>query len=188
MYRLIAEIDPDIVWYPALWPETYSFTLSIALHCGLPVVVPDIGAFPERVAQRALSAVMPWGSSTEEWLVFWRRVVASGNLQSAEGNIPTPQTKPGAGSPDMNFYSQRYLAAVPAKSGLIPTATLDALANNYHLLRSGLSRSERLLRGIWRISRSPLVARCVALVPFRLKQSFKRRLSSRPMHDIVYKE
>jgi hypothetical protein len=44
------------------------------------------------------------------------------------------------------------------------------------------------LRGIWRLSRTPLVAKCVALVPFRLKQSFKRRLSARPMHDIVYKE
>jgi hypothetical protein len=40
----------------------------------------------------------------------------------------------------------------------------------------------------WHLSRTPLVAKCVALVPFRLKQSFKRRLSARPMHDIVYKE
>jgi hypothetical protein len=80
------------------------------------------------------------------------------------------------------------LQAVDMRTGQLANETLDTLADNYYLLRAGLSRSERLLRGIWRLSRSPFVAKCVALVPFRLKQSFKRRLSSRPMHDIVYKE
>ena len=89
---------------------------------------------------------------------------------------------------DQRFYQDAYLQAVPARVGQLTAETLDSLANNYRLLRSELSRSERLLRGIWRVSRSPLVARCVALVPFRLKQAFKRRLSSRPMHDIVHKE
>ena len=74
------------------------------------------------------------------------------------------------------------------RPGSLAPATLEGLADNYQLVRAGLSRAERLLRGIWRLSRTPLVAKCVALVPFRLKQSFKRRLSSRPMHDIVYKE
>jgi hypothetical protein len=42
-----------------------------------------------------------------------------------------------------------------------------------------------MLGRIWRLSRSPLAAKLVALVPFRLQQALKRRLSSRPMHDIV---
>ena len=184
-YALIEKIDPDLVWYPALWPETYSYTLSLALHCGLPVVVPDIGAFPERVAQRALSAVVPWNLSLTDWRAFWQEVLASEGLPAhylcAEGHGTDVTT-------DNNFYRDGYLQAVAMTQGELTQETLDSLANNFYLVQSGLSRSERLLRGIWRLSRSPIVAKCVALVPFRLKQSFKRRLSSRPMHDIVYKE
>ena len=75
--------------------------------------------------------------------------------------------------------------ACSREHGLAPP---PGLVDNYRASRAGLSRSERLLRRIWQVSRSPLVARCVALLPFGLKQSFKRRLSSRPMHDIVHKE
>jgi GT2 family glycosyltransferase/glycosyltransferase involved in cell wall biosynthesis len=185
VYALIEAIDPDVVWYPALWPETYSYTLSLALHCGLPVVVPDIGAFPERVSQRALSAVMPWNLSLPDWRLFWQEVLASEGLPAHYLCTETLGTHV---APDTNFYRDGYLQAVVVTQGELKQETLDSLANNYHLVQSGLSRSERLLRSIWRFSRSPIVAKCVALVPFRLKQSFKRRLSSRPMHDIVYKE
>ena len=185
VYALIEQIQPDVVWYPALWPETYSYTLSVALHCGLPVVVPDIGAFPERVAGRALSAVVPWNLSLADWQAFWREVVDT-------AAIPVNRLSPADHSADLtaalDFYGESYLQAVAVKQGKLSKDTLDSLAGNYYLLRAGLSRRERLLRGIWRLSRSPFMAKCVALVPFRLKQSFKRRLSARPMHDIVYKE
>jgi hypothetical protein len=182
------------VWYPALWPETYSYTLSLALHCGLPVVVPDLGAFPERVTGREYSAVVPWNHALAQWLAWWRSVLDSGAFPSAAEAAAEPAIASGGGAHcstsarDEHFYRDAYLQAVPVREGALTAATLDSLATNYYLQRTGLSRRERLLRGIWRLSRSPFVAKCVALVPFRLKQSFKRRLSSRPMHDIVYKE
>lgn len=182
-YALIRQIAPDVVWYPALWPETYSYTLSLALHCGLPVVVPDIGAFPERVSQRPHSAIVPWNLSLVQWGAFWRQVLSEGALPESRRHADERGTEA-----DTDFYDAGYLLPVPVKQGNLHRETLDSLAVNYHLLRAGLSPSERVLRGIWRLSRSPFVAKCVALVPFRLKQSFKRRLSSRPMHDIVYKE
>jgi hypothetical protein len=184
VYALIEQIQPDLVWYPALWPETYSYTLSIALHCGLPVVVPDIGAFPERVRGRAFSAIIPWDRSVPDWLAFWQGLLAGGALDACAAPAGTGER----GEGDNDFYAAAYLQAVPLRQGSLERATLESLADNYQLVRAGLSRSERLLRGIWRLSRTPLVAKCVALVPFRLKQSFKRRLSARPMHDIVYKE
>jgi GT2 family glycosyltransferase/glycosyltransferase involved in cell wall biosynthesis len=184
VYALVEKIAPDVVWYPAQWPETYSYTLSVALHCGLPVVVPDLGAFPERVAGRTHSAIVHWDTSAEGWTGFWRDVSAGSCLPEGEGDSTTPSTPVG----DNSFYADGYLPAASLRAGKLEAGMLAELAGNYRPLRSGLSRSERLLRGIWRLSRSPLVARCVALVPFRLKQSFKRRLSSRPMHDIVYKE
>jgi glycosyltransferase involved in cell wall biosynthesis len=185
VYELVERIDPDLVWYPALWPETYSYTLSIALHCGLPLVAPDIGAFPERLAGRPLTTIAPWSTAVPEWLAFWAEVVASRGLPAATGITPEQDWSKAV---DLDFYPGGYLQEVPSRRGELAAATLAGLDNNYYLQPSGLSNSEKLLRGIWRLSRTPLVASCVALIPFRLKQSFKRRLSSRPMHDIVHKE
>jgi GT2 family glycosyltransferase/glycosyltransferase involved in cell wall biosynthesis len=48
-------LAPHVVWLPSLWPETYSYTLSLALLCGYPVFAFDIGAIARRLreAQRA---------------------------------------------------------------------------------------------------------------------------------------
>lgn len=37
------------VWLPSTWPETYSFTLSLALRAGLPVFTFDLGAIAGRL-------------------------------------------------------------------------------------------------------------------------------------------
>lgn len=57
LQRLLAETQPDIVLFASQWPETYSYTLSAALDAGLPVLVPNVGAFAERVAGRPWSFV-----------------------------------------------------------------------------------------------------------------------------------
>ncbi len=182
VYALVESIAPDVVWYPAQWPETYSYTLSIALHCGLPVVVPDLGAFPERVAGRPATVVLPWDESLPGLLAFWQGVLQQRCLP--QGTLPVGNTA----QQDSDFYDGDYLRPVATPGSVLSDAVLDGLVDNYRISRAGLSRSERLLRQIWRVSRTPLVSRCVALIPFGLKQSFKRRLSSRPMHDIVHKE
>src|SRR5262249_31149119 len=33
---LFAKVKPHVVWFPAQWPETYSYTLSAAIRAGLP--------------------------------------------------------------------------------------------------------------------------------------------------------
>ena len=60
LQKLIADCHPDLVWFTALWPETYSYTLSAAINAKLPVVAPDIGAFQERLFNRELSWIVPW--------------------------------------------------------------------------------------------------------------------------------
>jgi len=42
-------LKPHLVWLPSLWPETYSYTLSVALRAGLPVVAFDLGAIATRL-------------------------------------------------------------------------------------------------------------------------------------------
>ena len=45
----IGGLDPHIVWLPSTWPETYSYTLSLALKGGYPVFAFDIGAIGRRL-------------------------------------------------------------------------------------------------------------------------------------------
>lgn len=45
----LAALEPHVVWLPSLWPETYSYTLSMALDAGLPVFAFDLGAIARRL-------------------------------------------------------------------------------------------------------------------------------------------
>jgi glycosyltransferase involved in cell wall biosynthesis len=58
---------PDIVWFPALWPETYSYTLSECFRLGLPVLVSNLGALADRIENRPHSWALPWHFSGREW-------------------------------------------------------------------------------------------------------------------------
>jgi len=49
LVTLLHETDPDVIWFPARAPETFSFTLSTAMETGLPIVAPRLGAFVERL-------------------------------------------------------------------------------------------------------------------------------------------
>ncbi|HKY91035.1 MAG TPA: glycosyltransferase [Nevskiaceae bacterium] len=42
-------LEPDAVWIPSTWPETYSFTLSLALRSGVPTFAFDLGAVGRRL-------------------------------------------------------------------------------------------------------------------------------------------
>ncbi|RKX41878.1 MAG: hypothetical protein DRP64_10735 [Verrucomicrobia bacterium] len=182
VYELVEGISPDVIWFPALWPETYSYTLSIALHLGLPVVVPNIGAFVERVRNRPYSSVCNWDSDIADWRSFWRNLLGEG-MPAAAGIQADGQLFDGQNT--AGFYEQAYLAATRSIRGELRLETRLALGGNYHAGLPKLSRRERILAIIWRLSRSPVVARLLAMVPFRLQQAIKRRLSVRPMHDIV---
>jgi hypothetical protein len=48
-------------------PETWSYTLSVALASGLPIVASALGAFPERLAGRANARLLPFDASASEW-------------------------------------------------------------------------------------------------------------------------
>ena len=42
-------LDPDLVWLPSVWPETYSYTLSLALTAGVDIAAFDLGAIANRL-------------------------------------------------------------------------------------------------------------------------------------------
>jgi GT2 family glycosyltransferase len=56
---ILARENVHLIWFPAGAPETYSYTLSHAVRAGLPVLAPEIGAFPERLNGRAATELLP---------------------------------------------------------------------------------------------------------------------------------
>lgn len=60
---LIEEVNPHVIWFPAQWPETYNYALSAALASARPVIIPNLGAFPERVNHRPWSWIVDWDAS-----------------------------------------------------------------------------------------------------------------------------
>jgi GT2 family glycosyltransferase/glycosyltransferase involved in cell wall biosynthesis len=64
---LIAAERPDVIWFPAQVPETYSYTLSVAIASNVPIVASMLGAFPERLANHPRAVIVPWNATPEQW-------------------------------------------------------------------------------------------------------------------------
>jgi glycosyltransferase involved in cell wall biosynthesis len=105
LLQLIAELNPHLLWYPAQWPETYSYTLSAGLRTGLPLVVSDIGALPERVAGRPWSWVQPWTLNDREWNQFFLLIRNKHFLTGISPQI-SPEVEQ---TVQLNFYDDEYL-------------------------------------------------------------------------------
>ncbi|HEX3984190.1 MAG TPA: glycosyltransferase, partial [Acidisoma sp.] len=39
---LISRVDPDVIWFPSTWPETWSYTLTQAILSGRPILASDL--------------------------------------------------------------------------------------------------------------------------------------------------
>lgn len=118
---LLAWLQPDLVWFPAQWPETYSYTLSAALLAGLPVAVPNLGAFAERIAGRPWSWVYDWELDGKGWVDAFTTLHTQ---HFSTGNTPVPgDAQPGTEIPSTEddwTYRRDYL------TGLAPAAPADA--------------------------------------------------------------
>jgi len=64
---LIGAEKPDVILFPAQVPETYAYTLSVALASGVPIVASALGAFTERLAGHPRSANVPWNAPPSVW-------------------------------------------------------------------------------------------------------------------------
>ncbi|NLD15353.1 MAG: glycosyltransferase [Gammaproteobacteria bacterium] len=61
-------LQPHVAWFTGSCPETWSYTLSSTLAAGLPAIAPDVGAFPERLAGREWSWLVPVDRAPDEIL------------------------------------------------------------------------------------------------------------------------
>ncbi|HEX4883406.1 MAG TPA: glycosyltransferase, partial [Casimicrobiaceae bacterium] len=108
---LVAAERPDVLWFPAQVPETYAYTLSIALASGLPVVASDLGALPERLRGHPAARLVAWDAPPADWNAA---LLAAAGAQ----RLPVPV----ATGTDPRAYRERYLAplalAVPSGAAL----------------------------------------------------------------------
>jgi len=120
---LLQALRPDVAWFPALWPETYSYTLSAALNARLPVVAPDLGSFPERLSGRPWTWICPWRWLSEEWLQFFEGLVAR---HFDPGRAPEPAPLRPIDAPAFS-YAHDYMRDIrrPALTATLPAEFLQ---------------------------------------------------------------
>ncbi|MER2514716.1 MAG: glycosyltransferase, partial [Nitrosomonas ureae] len=83
---LIARERADIIFFPALWPETYSYTLSYAMNSGLPIAAPKLGAFQERLAEYPAAFLLEWTSTAEDLNALFVSLLSNQPQKSALNN------------------------------------------------------------------------------------------------------
>lgn len=68
---LIAEHNVDLFVFPALCPETYSYTLSESIQCNIPVIGRDLGAIGDRIKKLKAGWVFDTQEELEEKLEYF---------------------------------------------------------------------------------------------------------------------
>lgn len=101
---LIKKHNVDVIFFSARWPETYSYTLSYALDSGLPIIAPDIGAFPERLSGRSNTLIYNYNLPAQE--VLWLIINFVKNLEM--GYTPKAPKFTG-GDYSAEFYESAYM-------------------------------------------------------------------------------
>jgi len=180
---LLNWLQPDVVWFPAVWPETYCYTLSASLQGGWPVVAPDIGAFPERLTGRRWTWIKPWQWSAPRWLAFF---VDIREQHFCTGTPPVPplpvlpdlpaSVQPGQSSRD--WYAGPYLAELPSADHA-PEFTLNLrnlIAAHQPTKDEGMAHNARglTLRLLTRARAWPPLARVARDIP----QQWQTRIKS----------
>ena len=118
--RLLAESGVHAVWFPARWPETYSYTLSAALAANVPIIAPPLGAFPERLVGRPLT----WEAEATTDPAALGRLF--GQVRAAlEQPASPPLEGPRPSAPD-DFYATAYVLP-PGERGSVPRRAVRAL-------------------------------------------------------------
>ena len=120
LVRMLERLQPDVVWFPAQIPETYSYTLSACLQAGVPIIAPALGAFPERLSARAWTWLRPWQASPAQWLEFFEHLrtahFVTGNAPAPAPHAPIVERM----QPAAWRYDREYLQGLPLPAAVQP--------------------------------------------------------------------
>jgi len=181
---LIEQHGVDMILFPAQCPETYSYTLSHALASGLPIIAPNLGAFPERLSGRASAMLFDHMEPVSE---LYRHI---GDFidRLETGTVSAPVFQ--GDQSQLEFYARDYLNLL---TRALKPPVMGKLSFNFdaaHIVRGPVNQNgwrHALLRGLWRLHTHPSLRWASSAVPYGLKRAVKRSLSRSPMHDITIK-
>jgi GT2 family glycosyltransferase/2-polyprenyl-3-methyl-5-hydroxy-6-metoxy-1,4-benzoquinol methylase/glycosyltransferase involved in cell wall biosynthesis len=173
---LLDWLQPDVVWFPALWPETYSYTLSAALRAGLPVAVPDIGAFAERVENRPWSWICAWDQSGKAWLEFFLQLRANHFIPGTPPAIPEPLAPAPVQAPW--HYANEYREGLAARRADTTALTAPALAHWRPEPTAGEASRSAALQALVYLRSLPGLRGVARLVPAHWQRKVKNWLSA----------
>jgi glycosyltransferase involved in cell wall biosynthesis len=94
---IIGSHELRLALFPIVWPETYSYTLSIALDSGLYPVAFDLGAIAERIRALSFGHLIPLETSPEE--------INAALMACSRMSHPRP---PQSGRPDLSDVLEYY--------------------------------------------------------------------------------
>lgn len=172
---LLEWLKPDVVWFPAIWPETYSYTLSACIENGLPVVAPNIGAFSERIHGREWSWLCDWQTSPQQWLDFFCDIRETNFLTG----IPPkqPETLRSHDIDDDFSYQGSYLAGLNRPVPLSRDDITAVLAIFQHL-QPNFEQPAKVIKSsalaaIMRLRATVLLSPLAKLVPMHTQRRVK---------------
>ncbi len=66
IYEIIKKYCIDFFWFPGVWPETYSYTLSIPIRLKIPCISTNLGAIASRIKQNNWGETYLWDYNYKE--------------------------------------------------------------------------------------------------------------------------
>lgn len=101
------EIQPDLFFIPSIWPETFCYTLSMALKKGIPPIVFDLGAQAERVKQIDWGVILPIELARSPERLSEELLALNVNKLWAKRHRVEPPSKPGTSAAPARSRSQK---------------------------------------------------------------------------------
>jgi O-antigen biosynthesis protein len=141
--RLIADERPDVIWFPAQVPETYSYTLTQALTSQCGIVASDFGALRERLQGIDRAQLVAFDADDSKWLAALLAVQMNGASKSVHDEFVSPP------STASRTYRSDYLKAF--QSVALPSADLTALTRLVLSSPNHTSEPERAIIDIFRV-------------------------------------
>ena len=182
--ELLRFLEPDLIWFPAQWPETYSYTLSASIDSGLPIVVPNIGAFPERLQNRDWTWQCDWNQTPAEWLAFFQEIRTLNFIHKISPlALPTFSREPGSINAALNYRGD-YLETLSKPVRLKRHELLqiqEHITSYLYQSSDGNAPSTRLrfsaLRALTHLRVNPALSPLAKLVPTHIQRRIKSWLA-----------
>lgn len=171
--QLITDYQGDLIWFPAIWAETYCYTLTSALCTSLPILAPNVGAFPERLSGREWSWITDYKQSLRQHIKTIKECYEAINDKQA------PAISEALNNDDIKWTYGNYCSTLPGNK----TAALNAEDSIRELIAASKKNEpkkmflSRFILCLYNyLYNKPLIRKYWHKLPLRLKEILKNSL------------